>query len=810
MNWKKSLLFCASFIIIFFGEIAINVACGPEQDPYDYYVSYFHNTVAGDRYHAFSFNDMVYLYNSDDQGDEAEINSKEWATYLNVQKEDVKALMYDVDSITNLKLQRLSSVKLSDFSDSWQRNTFLQALYRNKPALKYFEVAKHCEPFVSGDYDSWDPVARDSSMMIKKAVEVAKLADAETELFLKLRYGFQVVRLYHYANNYESCKIAYEKLVRPLKINSAAQGWAMSAYAGALRFTGNESQAAYLFSKVFITNPERRIQAYRNYFYAGVSVSTVLNYAKSDSESGNIWAIQSFGTAEPDMRGLQKVYDYMPQSEILGTLLVREVNKLEQKLIRDGGISNTSYVAYFGNTADENAERKRSVQHLIAVRNFALKLAHEKRYPTPELGMLTAAYLSWMAQDDVLALYYLGKLNPSKLPERLKDQYRITELLIKANRIKKGSELNEVELLPALKWLDEKRYKETERSMPDSLDRYDDYLANDALFTKTTRNLYQQILAPAYLKMGDTAKAALAMLKGDLFARFPQPRKISNYSYATSTFWREALGPKTMLRLANFKRKPKTNNFEGLLTQTLNNITDDDFNELFGTTFLRSHDYAKASWCFEKVKNKAEFFNASDWGVDVLYSNPFIETINDYPKSFDSTATSNNKLSFAKKMHQLQQLVLSNKKNAAEYYYQMATGIYQTGHYGNAWFLVSYRWSSYENGSKPTYFYQFDYKHARTAKAWYLKARSLSKDLNFQSKCTYMLAKCEQKRLTNNLFSSKWYNDLRYDESNNAYLKMNNSNPYYSELKLTYSKTKFFRTAVGDCSYLSDFLKRSR
>jgi hypothetical protein len=806
MNWKKSLIFCISFIVCFFAELAINLACGPEQDPYDYFVSYFHNNVQGDRYTGFSFNNMVFLYDSETIADETEINSAEWATYLQVEKNDVHRLMYEVDSLTNLKLHALKEYQLKDFSPAWQKNSYLKALFSNEKAKKYFELAKSCEPFVIGDYDSWDPVARDSTMMIKKAIATTKMANAEIDKFLKLRYGYQVVRLYHYAKNAEACKTAYETLVKPIKLNSAAQGWALSAYAGALRSTGYPVEAAYFFSKVFATNPERRIQAYRNYFYIDTTASAVAKLAKTNEEKANIWAIQGFGTPEPNLTPLLKVYQYQPKSEMVGTLLVREVNKLEESLIKDSGLKNVAYTAYFGGSMEEIASRKKNLAHLFAVRDFALHLAKEKKYIDPQLGTLAASYLSWVAHDDVRALALLKQLNPGKLAGRFKDQYRIIELLIKVNAIKKGGFLKENELLPALKWLDYKRYEEQKSARVDSNNF--SYLPDSEIsrFAKTARNLYQQILAPAYLKRGDTAKAALAMLKGDQDYRPKGTLNYTDYSYATSTFWQEALGPKTMLKLANLKSKPKQNNFEGFLAYNLNYINNDDFYELFGTTLLRSHDYNKAIWCFEKIKNPKAYFQASNYwqSNSELHGNPFVETINDYPKRYEGNKL-NNKLTFAKAMSRLQKLIISNRKNAAQYYYEMANAIYQTGHYGNSWFLVSYHWSSYENDEKPTYFYHFDYKQARTAKNWYLKAKALSNDSDFRAKCTFMLAKCEQKKMTNNLFANSdggWYSQ----EDHINYLNMNMRNPYFKELKSNYTKTKFFKTAVGECSYLKDFI----
>ncbi|MDQ8052961.1 MAG: hypothetical protein REI78_08030 [Pedobacter sp.] len=793
-------------MVVYFGQIVLNVACGPEQDPYDTFVSYFHNDLAGDRYANFLFNDWMFLYNDEEIADEAEINSKEWSEYLKVAPNDVRKVMYEADSLTELKLANLQKFRLKDFSKEWQQNTFLSALYANQQVAKYFRAAKSCEPYVTSDYDSWDPAARDSSMMIKKAKEVAKLAIAEQDPFLKLRYGYQVVRLYHYAHNFQDCMSAYQQLVLPNPTKSAAQGWAMAAYAGAMRHSGHQNEAAYLFSKVFNANPERRIKSYKNYYYINPSIENVLRYAKNDEERANIWAIHGFGNPLPDLKNLQRVYQYLPESEMVGTLLVREVNKLEQSLIRDGGMENINYTAYYSGSAEEVAARKKNQLHLNEVRNFALQLADEKKYPQPALGTLAAAYLMWLAHNDTLALSYLERLDPNRLPERLKDQYRIIELLIKANRIKNGNPINEQKLLPALKWLDSKKFAEFRKLKADSL-KYKDFYWSPASknFFTTTRNLYQQILAPAYLKLGDTAKAALAMMKGDQEDPNYRMKAIDEGSFATIAFNQQALGPKTMLRLLKLKKMSKKETLESFLAQNLKSLDMDSFYRLYATAFIRSHAYDQALWCFSQLKDKKEYFLPSD-GDDVpLASNPFRTTINDYPKQYVSQG-GYSAVEFCRKMVQLQKLIKTDPKNAAKYYFEMANGVYQTSHYGNGWYFISYIWNADELSRPIKYPFQLDYRQAKTAKAWYLKARSLSHDAEFRAKCTFMLAKCEQKRMSNLLFSNPQSPIWSWEYDSNQYLAMNQSNPYFKELKLDYAKTKFFKTAVGECSYLRDFI----
>ena len=818
LNWRTSLVFCVSFFAVFFAEIAVNIACGPEQDPYDYYVSYFHNNVQGDDYTPFAFNEMVNLYSDEEVEDEGEINSQEWANYLNVKKEDVYQIMYNVDSLTSVKLANLSARSYLNLPDSLKQNSFVQAMLKNESALKYFLFAKSCEPLAIANYDSWNPVPRDSGAMEKKADQALTNGKAEKDQFLKLRYAYQALRMQHYAGYYGEAQTTYEQLIEPINSNSPVKGWAMALYAGAVRYLGNPNKGAYLFSKVFASSPERRVQAYKNYFYTGASLDATLKFARNNGEKANILAIDAFGNPSPDLAGLEKVYQNDPTSLINGALLTREVNKLEQRLIKESDLAKNYYTNYATRWAEENKSQSDSIQnasllHLTKVRDFALKLARDKKYPQPTLGFITAAYLSWLENKPAQALLYLTEVrNDAQLTTRLADQSKIVLLLCVATKIKQGVDFNEIGILPTLKWLDEKRYAENKVRPEES---YYDWGKSGDRFTKTTRNFYQQLLAPAYLKMGDTARAALAMYKGDLkYSSLKSKAFTDNMSYQTLIFWQNNLSPKTMLALTDLKQNPKSDRLDGLLSDGLNKLNNDDFNELFGTTYLRTHEYAKALACFNKLSVKYNYFTPTDWYSNKenqkTYANPFIERVNDYPKKYGNKAPGVNKKIFAQEMLRLQRLTIADKANAAQYYYKMANAVYQTGYYGNAWFLTSYDWSSYEVYDPPKFDYDADYKLATQAKLWYLKARALTKDINLKAKCTFMLAKCEQKKIVNQYYGNlNWYDD-DYKERNRKFLNVNYNNPYFKEMKAKYATVPYYKIAVGECSYYREFLRISR
>jgi hypothetical protein len=302
------------------------------------------------------------------------------------------------------------------------------------------------------------------------------------------------------------------------------------------------------------------------------------------------------------------------------------------------------------------------------------------------------------------------------------------------------------------------------------------------------------------------------MVKGDMeYKTLKENSLFQNMSYQSIAFWQKYLSPKSMQGLAVYKTKAAGNDVTALLASALNQLKNDDFYELYATTYLRTHQYDKAVQMFAKVSPNYKYFNPENWYGDEsnskLYANPFIETINDYPKKYVTAKASITKKAFAAEMLRLQKLTVSDKKNAALYYYKMANAVYQTGYFGNSWFLISYDWSSYDNSNPAKYVYDGDYKKAQTAKAWYLKARALSTNADFKAKCTFMLAKCLQKQIIMNANPLSFYYFDKTDVKWKNFIKANYNNPYLKELRFSYGKTLFYTVAAGECSYLGDFIR---
>jgi hypothetical protein len=314
-------------------------------------------------------------------------------------------------------------------------------------------------------------------------------------------------------------------------------------------------------------------------------------------------------------------------------------------------------------------------------------------------------------------------------------------------------------------------------------------------------------MAPAYLKQGDTSKAAIAMLQGDA-------SKATEASYQTINYWQNYLHSSALNKIIAWKKTPPANPYLHFLTQKLGHYNNDDLYELLGTAYLREHKYTEAATALKTVSNKKlNAFPTNFYNEESASADPFISQLPDYPKVLRRGNKTKgyyegyNKRQFAQAMAGFQKQIKADPKNASVYYFTMGTALYNTSTYGNAWYLISYNWSSTDYGRPSLYYYDTDYIKTTNAEKYFLKARQLSANAEFKAKCTFMAAKCKQKQIKLPSYSDyQNYNYTKFQDAGKDYDKAVRRNPYFAELQKGYSKTAYYKLAVNECSYLRDFL----
>src|SRR5690606_18474461 len=106
--------------------------------------------------------------------------------------------------------------------------------------------------------------------------------------------------------------------------------------AGALFRTKKEKEAAYYFSQAFSNTKVKRISNYLGFKWSINSIKNkdeYLSMCKSDKEKATMLAMFIIGSPENELETIKEIYQLDPSNEALELLIVREINKLEEKYL---------------------------------------------------------------------------------------------------------------------------------------------------------------------------------------------------------------------------------------------------------------------------------------------------------------------------------------------------------------------------------------------------------------------------------------------------------------------------------------------
>lgn len=853
---KKLVIFFASIFCCFLMGIAIDLACGPQPDPYDYYISFFHNNLQRDSsYQRFYFNGYTFLNGDiyeaerDNKIAEGDINIKEWRTYCGgkVTYKDIAQVLYELDKKTDSLYFRNYQKGKTKMPDSLKNNSFFKYLLADEKKMAYMVLAKKSEPLVNLTYDDkWDVIKPSKERQHELALTYVAMGRGLNDAFLKLRCFCQAQRLLYYGKYLNESSDIYDKYIITTPSKSHVMGWALSLKAGVEERLGNKVLAAYLYSQLFTGYPERRVRAYYDFLTTRVPVERVIRLAKNSDEKAAIYAIKGMHNAHIGLSALEQVYKTNPRSEFVGLLLIREINKIEEGYLT-AKINGGNYyegIGYYDHTKYDSVKRS-FVKYIPKLKALCNRIASERKYTEPELGSLASAYLSWIQHDSKAGFEALSAIKNKNMRGNLADEKQLIKLLLLSQSIKKLDSDTENKLLPSLTWLDKKVKREKTLRIDEAKYRGEYDLK---YYSASARDFYVKVLAPVYFKQKDTVKAALCILKSEktistesIWEEYPH----RGLGFDMPSFWQNNLRSRQLEKIVRWQQFAGKGSYLKLLmaefeepqikkimrwtksyqVEKVGERSDQETlaatYDLLGTAYLREHKYIAAVKAFKHIDIAKLDSSTNDAYNDSLsrhyrqYADPLADKLRDYPHVYSLKKTPGyNKLDYAESMAGLEQRIKANPKNAAKSYYKMACGLYNISYYGNAWIYTAYSSASDDKYRTKGFYYDNDYLHNRTAETWFLKARSLSNDAEFKARCTFMAAKCRQTQIPvpgsweQKLADAKY--DIKFDGNDRGYSKALRNNRYFSDLKSNYSKTKFYKVAVSDCSYFRDFLAGSK
>jgi hypothetical protein len=604
--------------------------------------------------------------------------------------------------------------------------------------LFYLGFAKRNEPIVTFEQEyEWDGNAeveknhRNAKLLQQQLKGGLKILPSISDPFLRERYVFQIERLYFFNNDYANAVAFFENNSDKFTPNNTMKWRTMCYAAGALYKQKQFAKANYWYAQVYANcDAMKTIAQYSFHPQEETDWAQSLALAKTKEEKIALWHI--FGTYTDELRAMKEIYALDPKSDMLDLLLVRAVN------IREEALSNNFEYDF---TPDKRAFRTDSTKNTL--QQFVKDIAEKRQTLHPTLWYMASSYLSYWANDFTVGDKHLALAKSNNNNDLMVGQLNIISVVGKILRTKEIDVAFENSILDEVKTIFNPAAKDLRVSYAQSWIR------------STLSNLY--------IQKGENEKAEI-VLPNDL-----------------SSFYSNERIEKILAYIDNTNKSPLQQFFITKALHTRRNYAD-----LLGIRYAQNDELEKAVTYFE---------NSSD-EEQVLYGNPFTIHIKDC-HDCDHGAIQKvkySKRSFIEKLMEMKTIAQSKPNEAAQNYFLIANGFYNMTYFGNARHFYSNPIYTYSKWSEEDTSKEIKELSCAVALKYYLLAKAHSTDKEFNAKCTFMAAKCEQ----NNDFGGSFL-----DQDQNV-----TAGEYYKTLKKEFASTKYYQEIIKECNYFAAYATR--
>ncbi len=407
----RKLLLVAVMLTALWGK---SFACGWDEGDWYYYNLFNQEIMNDERYRPFL---LVYgsrYYTNDTLRNG---NIEEWRQYLGLSYEDTQYLVFKA---SREDLQNLSKGKaVLDGNMSFATASFMK---NHKQALLYLAYAKYLEPYMriipGEDTDFyWDlpEYAYNAGDLDYEKVKtvLTKSWNAESDNELKLRYGYQLVRLAHYTRRYQEAVQLFNQYVESLKMHTELYYYALAQKAGALRGLGETQQANRDFIRVFANSYDLKTMAYTSLTMGWdneIDFADFVASAADNNERNDIFFMMGYSDFNNPVNEIEKIVATDPDAIQAKVLMVRAVNMIERRMLpsepnweQEG---NNSLYPYLSPTDTESR----------AFFNQALRLSDMQRDKASDKNFwnLASSYLHFLNKDFDLAGRCLDNVQSTK------------------------------------------------------------------------------------------------------------------------------------------------------------------------------------------------------------------------------------------------------------------------------------------------------------------------------------------------------------------------------------------------------------
>lgn len=361
------------------------MACGGDYDEDETFLALFpQELVQTDDYYEFllTYHD-VYTPIMDDDSDPTRYsaNIKEWSAFMKISNEQafylvMKASRDAVDSLLNY--HSCPDPKLKFANKKFCKD--------NHDALMYISYAKYLEPYMGNEFFSVWSYGYESSCSIynleyrSTLQTLMQLYNNQNDKFLKLRYGYQMVRLAHFSGYSKESVVYFYKYVEPLKLKSEIYYYALCQKAGAARNyclydEGGESDedvsnkdievflkpanTNYIadFLTVFDKSYDMKFMAYRSLKNTGSLAELFENFSSlSVRNKISLYFLLGYQRFADPVNEMEKIVALDPNAETARVLMARYINGLERSIHEEQKLDDFTKCIANSRLSDENKQ----------------------------------------------------------------------------------------------------------------------------------------------------------------------------------------------------------------------------------------------------------------------------------------------------------------------------------------------------------------------------------------------------------------------------------------------------------------------
>lgn len=743
------------FIIVLFSSWRPSFACGywpfgedvrfslllPEYFSYPQYAS-------------FNYNSLQFGFGSSEEDYDA--NVKDWYqfTHEKVPLRDIAELLY-----------QSGIAAVTPQSD----NAFAKYLYQNKQrdVIDYLTLAKECEDLNGMGIDT-DPWERNTeTIKVNRGIYIKKLEaklNKERTDFLKRRYAFLIIRLAYYDGNNELLKQYFQRYFERSS-KDFLYYWSLYFYCFTPDATGAD------VADVMVHSVEKRDASYY-YFHEKFDLDEALAAAANDEERANVYAYASVQKVDKSLPYLQQIYMYNPGAPILGFLLLREVNKLEDWIYTPYYTNFTPSIEYADSYwhEDENASTQTLRNRSEADRGYARELlamvndAELSKVNNPMLWKAVQVQLLFMSREYNACVekcnIFLQQYANAKVAQEV-EQIKALCLIVSQEKGKAVIPVAAEQIM---------RKNLNSASFLFAAGRELEYLGDlpDAAALISFSNKTQRSSRGDYVNIE---------WQGNRLERSGNMKYFSDYfDYLDFVYTADEV--KKIIATLN---QPKGDFFHQTLYRYL--LSDKNYlTDLLGTKYIREERLEEALKTFRSIGSQYWEDNYNAWerdrfddGYYAFHNNPFYDFryTPDFIKHKEKFIVT--KLSVTEHLiHYLHLATDSTNPNRDYYYFLVANCYFNMSQYGNAWMMRRFT-SSSNFGERESYIDEEEYRNNDLAQHYYQLAYEHSKTRKFKALCLRMEAYAKD----------NWPND--FEQLKRQFPE------YYQDLSSCNNLTSYFR-----------------